>query len=70
MKTENMLLSPFKAIWRLITFIFEVTGRLVAFTLGLVFLIIGVFLTATVIGALIGIPFIVVGLLLMIRSIF
>jgi hypothetical protein len=37
---------------------------------GLVFLIVGVILTVTVIGAIVGIPLIVFGLLLIIRGLF
>ena len=63
-------LWPFVAIWDLITWIMQLTGRLVAATLGLVFMIIGAILTVTVIGAVVGIPFIIFGFALMVRSIF
>ena len=63
-------LWPFVAIWNLITWILQLTGRLVAATLGLVFMIIGAILTVTVIGAVVGIPFIIFGFALMVRSIF
>jgi hypothetical protein len=42
----------------------------VAVLLGLVFLIVGVVLTVTVIGAIVGVPFIIFGLLLMVRGLF
>ena len=61
---------PFIALWRLITWILELTGRLIAAILGLVFMILGALLTVTVIGAIIGIPLIIFGFALMIRSIF
>ncbi len=70
MKAENLILFPFIAIWKLITFIFEMTGRLIAFIIGLIVLILGACLTATVLGAIIGIPMIVVGVLLIVRSFF
>jgi hypothetical protein len=63
-------LWPFWALWRLVTGILLATGRLVAIILGLVFLIIGVVLTFTVIGAIVGIPFIIFGLFLMVRGLF
>jgi hypothetical protein len=47
-------LWPFWAIWRLVGLILAATGRLVAVILGLVFLIVGVVLTVTVIGAIVG----------------
>jgi len=46
------------------------TGRLVAVILGLVFLIVGGILTITVVGAIVGIPFIIFGLLLIVRGLF
>ena len=63
-------LWPFVAIWNLITWILQLTGRLVAAILGLVFMIVGAILTVTVIGSVVGIPFIIFGFTLMVRSIF
>jgi hypothetical protein len=64
------LLWPFVAIWRLVTLIFELTGRLLAAVIGLVLMIVGAVLTATVIGAVVGIPLIGFGFLLVIRGFF
>ncbi|MGC9523217.1 MAG: hypothetical protein ACP5HG_15205 [Anaerolineae bacterium] len=64
------LLWPFVALWNLITWILQLTGRLIAAVLGLVFMIVGVLLTVTVIGAVVGLPLIVFGFMLMVRSIF
>jgi len=69
-KRTPWFLWPFVAIWDLITWILQLTGRLVAAILGLVFMIVGVILTVTVIGAVVGIPFVVFGFALMVRSIF
>jgi hypothetical protein len=63
-------LWPFWAIWKLVIGIVAGTGRLVAVILGLVLLIVGAVLTATVIGAIVGIPLIILGLLLMVRGLF
>ena len=63
-------LWPFVAIWDLITWILQLTARLVAAILGLVFMIVGAILTVTVIGAVVGIPLIIFGFGLMVRSIF
>ena len=63
-------LWPFVAIWDLITWILQLTGRLVAGILGLVFMIVGAILTVTVIGAVVGLPLIIFGFALMVRSIF
>ena len=69
-KRTPWILWPIVAIWDLITWILKLSGRLVAALLGLVFMIIGAILTVSVIGAVIGIPLIVFGFLLMVRSIF
>jgi hypothetical protein len=65
-----MLLWPFWLIWRLVTGIFVLTGRLLAAVLGLVLMIAGVLVTLTVVGAIIGIPLIIFGFLLVIRGFF
>lgn len=69
-KRTPWILWPFVALSNLITWILQLTGRLVAAILGLVLMIAGVLLTVTVIGAIVGIPLIIFGFLLMIRSIF
>ncbi|MBN1888659.1 MAG: hypothetical protein JW850_11745 [Thermoflexales bacterium] len=62
------VLWPFWAVWRLVVGIVEVTGRLLAITLGVVLMIAGVILSATVIGAVVGIPLLMFGLLLVVRG--
>jgi hypothetical protein len=69
-KRTPWILWPFVALWRLITWILELTGRLVAAVLGFVLMVVGVLLTVTVIGAVVGLPLIIFGFMLMIRSIF
>ncbi len=66
----HWLTWPFRALWRLVTGILEITGRLVAVALGLAFLIVGVILSATVIGALVGMPLAFFGILLILRGLF
>ncbi len=66
----GLLLWPFVAIWRLLATIVELTGRFVAMILGLVFLIVGVLVSLTIIGAIIGIPMAIIGVLLFLRGIF
>jgi len=65
-----LLLWPFWAIWQLLLFILNLTGRLIGAILGLVLMIVGVVLSVTVIGAVIGLPIAVFGLLLVIASLF
>lgn len=66
----SCLTWPFVALWRLVAFIFELTGRFLVIVLGIVFMIVGVIVSLTVIGAIIGIPMILFGLMLVIRGFF
>lgn len=63
-------LWPFVALWRLVTGILQLTGRLLAIVLGVALMIIGVVVTVTVVGAVIGIPLIIFGFLLVMRGLF
>ena len=63
-------LWPFVALWQLIATIVGLTGRFVAMVLGLVFIIVGVIVSLTVVGAIIGIPMAIIGLLLFLKGIF
>lgn len=65
-----LLLWPFAAVWRLVTLILQMTGRLVAIVLGVVLLVVGVILSVTVIGALVGVPLGIFGILLIVRGLF
>ena len=65
-----LLLWPFWAIWQLLSFILQLTGRLVAVIIGLVLMIAGAIVTLTVVGAIIGIPLFIIGLLLVFRGLF
>jgi hypothetical protein len=61
---------PFVALWRVLGLVLGATGRLLAFTLGLVLLICGALLTLTVVGGIVGVPLMLVGLVLVIRAFF
>jgi len=63
-------LWPFYAIWRLLTFILSVVGRLICSVLGIGMMIVGVLITMSVVGAPIGIPLASLGFLLLIRALF
>ena len=63
------LLWPIYAIFRLIGWIVQLTGRVVAAVLGLVIMIVGIVLIFTIVGAPIGAPMVFFGLILMIRGI-
>jgi hypothetical protein len=65
-----ILLWPFYAIWRLLTFVVEMVGRLVCALLGLALMVAGTAITITVLAAPIGVPIAVVGFLLLVRALF
>ena len=69
-KKTPWYLWPFVALWRLVTGILVLTGRLVAVILGLVFVLIGALLGATVVGAIVGVPLILFGGLMVVRGLF
>ena len=69
-KAESWLLWPFVTIWNLLALVLNITGRVLAGILGVLLMIVGIALTMTVAGAPVGIPLAVLGLLLIIRSIF
>ena len=63
-------LWPFAAIWKLLAVIVEMTGRFVAMVLGIVLMLVGVLVSLTIIGAIVGVPLAFIGLLLLLRGIF
>lgn len=65
-----ILLWPFYAVWRLLTFVLNVIGRLVSALLGIGLMIAGVAITLSVIGAPLGIALASLGFLLLIRALF
>lgn len=65
-----ILLWPFYAVWRLLTFVLKVIGRLVSALLGIGLMIAGVAITLSVIGAPLGIALASLGFLLLIRALF
>lgn len=64
------ILWPFVAIWRLVALIVELTGRLIAVVLGSVLILAGLLVSLTVIGAIVGLPLALFGLLLVVRGLF
>ena len=58
----RLMLLPFRLVWGLIAFLFGLMGVLISISLGLVLLVAGAVLTMTVVGAIFGIPLILLGL--------
>lgn len=65
-----IFLWPFYAVWRLLTFVLKVIGRLVSALLGIGLMIAGVAVTLSVVGAPLSIPLASLGFLLLIRALF
>jgi len=65
-----VLIWPFKMVWNLLAFILNLTGRFVAILIGLVLVLIGVAISVTIVGAILGIPMIVFGGALILRGLF
>ena len=65
-----ILLWPIYAIWRLLTFVLEMIGRLLCALLGIGLMAAGVAISLSIIGAPVGIPLASIGFLLLVRAIF
>ncbi len=61
---------PFYAIAQLVAAILKLTGRFAAALLGFILLVVGGVLSITIIGAVIGLPMMLVGVLLIVKAIF
>jgi len=64
------LLWPLVVPWRLVAALLKLTGRVVGAVVGLALMTVGIILCFTGIGLPLGIPLAILGLLLMLRSIF
>jgi hypothetical protein len=67
-RETHWLLWPVVALWRLLAGIISLTGRFVAMLLGAVFIFVGLLLSLTIVGAIVGIPLALFGLLLIVRG--
>ncbi len=66
----QLLLWPVRFVWRVLTAILALTGRLIALLIGFALVLFGALLTITGIGAIVGIPFMGLGFLLIVRGLF
>lgn len=64
----SCLLAPFVALLRLVVGLVALTGRFVALLLGVVLIFAGVLVSLTIVGAIVGIPLALFGLLLVVAS--
>lgn len=65
-----VLLWPFYALWRLLTYVLILTGRVAGALLGFTLMICGGIIAMSIIGVPVGVPVFAFGLLLMIRALF
>ncbi len=65
-----ILLWPFYAIWRLLTLVLNLIGRVISALLGIALMVGGVAITLSIVGAPVGIPLASLGFLLLIRALF
>jgi hypothetical protein len=70
MSDVPFLLWPFYALWRLLTLIVNITGRILCAVLGLALMIAGVGISLSIVGAPLGVPLAAFGILLLIRALF
>ena len=61
---------PLAALWDLLALVLNITGRVLAAILGLVLMIVGIALITAFAVLPVGIPLAILGLLLLMRSIF
>ena len=66
----HWILWPFIALWKLLAGLIGLTGRLAAVIIGAVLMLAGGIVSLTVVGAIIGIPLAVLGLLIVLRGLF
>jgi hypothetical protein len=64
------ILWPFYAVWKLLTLVLNITGRIVCALLGIAVMAAGIAVSLSIIGAIIGIPMAAFGFLLAVRALF
>ena len=64
------ILWPFYFIWKLVTLILNITGRILCALLGIGLMAIGVTVSLSLVGAILGVPLLAFGFLLTVRALF
>lgn len=64
------ILWPFYAIWKILTLILNITGRIICALIGIAMMVAGVAISMSIVGAIIGIPLASFGFLLSVRALF
>ena len=66
----RVLTWPFRMVWSFNGIVFLGIGKLLSMLLGVILAAIGVALCCTIIGAIIGVPLVVLGVAMFLRSLF
>ena len=66
----RVLTWPFRMVWSFVGMIFLGIGKLFSMILGIILAVVGVALGCTIVGAIVGIPLIVLGVTMFFRSLF
>lgn len=66
----RVLTWPFRMVWSFIGIVFLGIGKLLSMLLGVILAAIGVALCCTIIGSIIGVPLVVLGVAMFLRSLF
>ena len=66
----RVLTWSFRMVWSFIGIVFLGIGKLLSMLLGVILAAIGVALCCTIIGAIIGVPLVVLGVAMFLRSLF
>ena len=64
-RRDRIILLPFLLLWRLACALVKMIGRLAAIALGVVLIVVGLVLSLTILGAIIGIPMMILGVMLL-----
>lgn len=67
---KDIIFFPFKLITMITKFILSLAGKMISAIIGLVLIIVGLILCATIIGMFIGIPLILIGVNLVLTALF
>lgn len=66
----RLLFWPFYLAWWTVGFVFQILGSILTAVTGLILMAAGIVLTITIVGAVAGIPILLAGALLLVRSLF
>lgn len=69
-RRTSLLLLPLVLIWRPVSMLVQITGILLALLIGFIFMVVGVALSMTVVGAVIGVPLLFLGVMITLRAIY